>query len=30
MQLLEGSKLASRQSQIEKAADTGLLNAISR
>jgi hypothetical protein len=29
-QLLEGSKLASRQSQIAKAADTGLFDAISR
>jgi hypothetical protein len=28
-QLMEGSKLASRQSQIEKVADTGLLEAIS-
>ncbi len=28
-QLLNGSKLASRQSQIEKVADTGLLDAIS-
>jgi hypothetical protein len=29
-QLLEGSKLASRQTQIEKVADTGLLEAFSR
>jgi type II restriction enzyme len=28
-QLIEGGKLASRQSQIEKVADTGLLEAIS-